>query len=82
MKDLTAKIEDICYKLMADYCGDTEITTDQATQSLTTLFKEYAESLIPKMKEFPFIGFDSDYQYGERNGFNSCREEIIKRLNP
>ena len=44
MKD---KIEDICYKLSADYCGDTEWTTDQAVEALLALFKsELKQALV------------------------------------
>jgi hypothetical protein len=32
------------------------------------------ESLIPEKKGFPFIGFDSDFQYGQVNGFNKAIE--------
>jgi hypothetical protein len=81
-KTLTEKIEEILND-STDERIDGGFATGTALESLTLLFKDYAESLIPEEKELIYANGDLRElaRYHERIGFNSCREEIKNNIN-
>jgi hypothetical protein len=93
-KTLTEKIEEIldhdidCATNASEVCDEFAVLPcscgrDDEIKALTTLFKEYAESLIPeeRLNGVDYCGCDGVcLGYCNNRGFNSCREEILKRI--